>query len=38
LVWRGIATSDLSGNPDKNTKNLDKDVEKMFKKFPPGVV
>jgi hypothetical protein len=34
LVWRGIASSDLSGNPDKNTKNLDKDVEKMFKKFP----
>jgi hypothetical protein len=38
LVWRGIASSDLSGNPDKNTKNLDKDVEKMFKKFPPRVV
>jgi Domain of unknown function (DUF4136) len=34
LVWRGISSSDLSGNPEKNTKNLDKDVEKMFKKFP----
>lgn len=37
LVWRGTSSSDLSGNPDKNTKNLDKDVEKMFKKFPPKV-
>jgi hypothetical protein len=36
LIWRGTASSDLSGNPDKNTKNLDKDVEKMFKKFPPN--
>ena len=35
LIWRGTSSSDLSGNPDKNTKNLDKDVEKMFKKFPP---
>lgn len=35
LVWRGIVSSDLSGNPEKNTKNLDKDVDKMFKKFPP---
>ncbi|HEV2730108.1 MAG TPA: DUF4136 domain-containing protein [Terriglobales bacterium] len=35
LIWRGTSSSDLSGNPDKNTKNLDKDVGKMFKKFPP---
>jgi len=35
LIWRGISSSDLSGNPDKNTKRLDKDVEKMFKHFPP---
>jgi hypothetical protein len=34
LIWRGTASSDLSGNPEKNTKNLDKDVSKMFKKFP----
>ena len=26
----------LSNNPNKNTKNLVKGVEKMFKKFPPG--
>lgn len=35
LIWRGTSSSDLSGNPNKNTKKLDKDVEKMFKQFPP---
>jgi hypothetical protein len=35
LVWRASASSDLSGNPTKDTKNLDKDVDKMFKQFPP---
>lgn len=35
LIWRGTSSSDLSGNPEKNTKKLDKDVDKMFKKFPP---
>jgi len=35
LIWRGASSSDLSGNPEKNTKNLDKDVQKMFKNFPP---
>jgi hypothetical protein len=35
LMWRGMSSSDLSGNPEKNTKKLDKDVQKMFKTFPP---
>ena len=35
LLWRGTASDDLSGNPEKNTKKLDSDVDKMFKKFPP---
>jgi len=35
LMWRGTSSSDLSGTPEKNTKKLDKDVQKMFKKFPP---
>jgi Domain of unknown function (DUF4136) len=35
LIWRGTSGGDLSRNPEKNTKNLDKDVAKMFKKFPP---
>jgi hypothetical protein len=36
LVWRGVSSDTLSNNSDKNTKNLDKGVEKMFKQFPPG--
>jgi uncharacterized protein DUF4136 len=36
LVWRGSSSDTLSNNSDKNIKNLDKGVEKMFKKFPPG--
>ena len=35
LMWRGTSSSDLSGNPEKNTKKLEKDVQKMFKVFPP---
>lgn len=35
LIWRGTAQGDLAGSPDKNTKRLDTDVQKMFKKFPP---
>jgi Domain of unknown function (DUF4136) len=35
LIWRGNAQDMLSGNPDKNEKNLNKAVVKMFKKFPP---
>jgi hypothetical protein len=36
LLWRGTASDTLSNNSDKNIKNLDKGVEKMFKQFPPG--
>jgi Domain of unknown function (DUF4136) len=35
LIWRGSAEDTLSNNAEKNEKNLDKGVEKMFKKFPP---
>jgi hypothetical protein len=37
LIWRGTSSSDLSGDPEKNTKKLDKDIQKLFKKFPPKV-
>ena len=37
LIWKGTSESDLTGNPEKNTKKLDSDVQKMFKKFPPAV-
>jgi hypothetical protein len=36
LVWRGSSSDTLSNNSDKNIKNLDKGVQKMFKNFPPG--
>jgi hypothetical protein len=36
LLWRSTSSDTLSNNSEKNIKNLDKGVEKMFKKFPPG--
>jgi Domain of unknown function (DUF4136) len=36
LLWRGSASDTLSNNSNKNIKNLDKGVEKIFKRFPPG--
>src|SRR5580692_7241198 len=36
LLWRGSSTDRLSSNSDKNIKNLDEGVEKLFKKFPPS--
>jgi len=36
LIWRGASSGTLSDNSNKNIKNLDKGVEKMFKNFPPG--
>jgi len=35
LLWRGTSSDTLSNNSDKNIKNLDKGVEKLFKQFPP---
>lgn len=35
LVWRGLASDQLSDKPEKDTKKLDKAVDKMFAKFPP---
>jgi uncharacterized protein DUF4136 len=36
VIWRGSAEDMLSNNAEKNEKNLDKGVAKMFKDFPPG--
>ena len=36
LIWRSSASDTLSNNSDKNIKNLDKGVEKMFQHFPPS--
>jgi Domain of unknown function (DUF4136) len=35
LIWRASSSDTLSNNSDKNIKNLDKGVEKMFQHFPP---
>ncbi len=37
LVWSGTATQtlDSSGNQEKNMKNLNKAMGKLFKKYPP---
>ena len=38
LVWRGSAakTLDISKDPDKNYRTLEKAVAKLFKYYPPG--
>jgi len=36
LVWQGIATDTLSHKPEKRTREFDKQIEKMFRNFPPG--
>jgi hypothetical protein len=38
LVWRGAAskTLNLSKDPDKNYRNLEKAMAKLFKNYPPG--
>jgi hypothetical protein len=35
LIWRGSSSDTLSDKSDKNIKNLDKGVKKMFDHFPP---
>jgi hypothetical protein len=36
VIWRSSSSDTLSDNADKNTKNLDKGVNKMFQHFPPS--
>lgn len=35
LIWKGTSSGDLSDNPEKDTKKLTKDVQQLFKHFPP---
>jgi Domain of unknown function (DUF4136) len=35
MVWRGSSSDTLSNKSDKNIKNLNKAVQKMFQHFPP---
>jgi len=36
LIFRGTAEDELSDNPEKNAKKLEKASSKMFKNFPPS--
>jgi hypothetical protein len=36
LIWRGSASDTLSDKSEKNIKNLDKGVQKIFNHFPPA--
>ena len=35
FLWRGTATDIVSGDPQKNSKKLDKALTQVFQKFPP---
>lgn len=34
VIWSGLCTEKLTKNPQKNEKKFEKDVAKVFKKFP----
>ena len=34
MIWRGISQGALSNKGQKNEKELNKSIEKMFKKYP----
>ena len=36
--WRGVTSGMLSDKSDKNIKNLNRGVQKMFQHFPPDVL
>jgi hypothetical protein len=36
VIWRGSSSDTLSSKSDKNIKDLDKGVQKMFDHFPPN--
>ena len=35
LIWRGVAESTLSSNPERNTATINQAIEKAFRDFPP---
>jgi len=36
IIWQGVATDEIPSKPAKRTKETDKQIEKMFKKYPWG--
>jgi hypothetical protein len=35
MIWRGVATSPLGSNPERNTRTINRAVERAFRDFPP---
>ena len=35
VIWHGVCSDTLTGNPDKNETKMEKAVAEVFKKFPP---
>lgn len=35
MVWRSVATSALSSNPERSTRTINDAVERAFRQFPP---
>jgi hypothetical protein len=35
LAWQGVGTDEMSRHPEKRTKEIDKQILKMFREFPP---
>jgi len=38
LVWQGVAVDTLSHRPEKRIRDNNKEIEKMFREFPPYTV
>ena len=36
VVWRAVATKEVSDKPEKASEQVEKAIDKMFKKFPPN--
>jgi hypothetical protein len=34
MVWRGVATATASEKPTKNIEKINKELDKMFERFP----
>lgn len=36
LVWRGVVSDAVSGNPDRNTARINRGIASVFERFPPA--
>jgi hypothetical protein len=35
MIWRGVATSTISSNPERTTRTVNQAIERAFRDFPP---